>query len=129
MRRSASCPGLVHGLLLLERIHQINGREEPHLLAVMLDSLDAERGGKVGLAGSWAADQDDVVGAIDEGAGMQLMERPVSSQRQQKQAVRSRPPSWQLCAPNADILRQGPCRQSAPDATPLVDRGLPRPLG
>ena len=46
--------------------------EEADLLAVMLDRLDAERGGDVGLAGSGAADQHDIVGAIDELAAMQL---------------------------------------------------------
>jgi hypothetical protein len=52
---------LVHGLLLLERVDQIDGGEEADLLAVMLDGLDAERGGDVGLAGARPADQHDVV--------------------------------------------------------------------
>ncbi len=63
---------LVHGLFLLERIDQIRRWRRTGPFAVMLDGLDAERGGDVGLAGAWAADQDDVVGALHELAAMQL---------------------------------------------------------
>ena len=98
-------PGLVHDLLLLERVHQINGREEPHLLAVMLDSLDAERGGNVGLAGSWAADQDDVVGAIDEGAGMQLTNRRLVDLAGRE--VMTWAQNWALCVRFSPGLRTG----------------------
>lgn len=61
--------GLVRSLRLLERIDQIEGQEEPRLFAGMLDSLDAKRRCNVGLAGSRATNQDDVVGA-----GKQLMD-------------------------------------------------------
>lgn len=42
--------GLVHVLLLLERIDQIDRWEEPDLLAVILDCLHAERGGDMRVA-------------------------------------------------------------------------------
>ncbi len=53
--------GLALGLFLLQRIDELDGGEEPDLLAVMLDGLNAEGGGEMGLAGAGAADQDDVV--------------------------------------------------------------------
>jgi hypothetical protein len=37
----------------------------------MLDRLNAKRRRDMGLAGSWAADKDDVVGAADELAAVQ----------------------------------------------------------
>lgn len=44
-------PGPVQHLLFLEGIDQVDGGEEPHLLAMMLDGLDPEGRGDVGLAG------------------------------------------------------------------------------
>jgi hypothetical protein len=38
----------------------------------MLDRLDAERRGNVGLVSSGAADQHDVIGTVDELAAMDL---------------------------------------------------------
>ena len=40
----------VHRLFLLERIDRIDGGEEPHLLAMMFEGLNAERDGDVDLA-------------------------------------------------------------------------------
>jgi hypothetical protein len=57
---------------LLKRVHAFDGGEEPDLFSVMLDGLDAESGRDVGLACARSADQDDVVGAVDELAPMQL---------------------------------------------------------
>jgi hypothetical protein len=62
-------------LLLLERVDELDGGEEPDLLAVMLDGLDAESRRDVGLAGARPADQDDVVGAVDELAPVQLADQ------------------------------------------------------
>ena len=59
-------------LLLLERVDQLDGREEADPLVMMLDGLDAEGGRDMGLAGAGAADQHDVVGVVDELAAMQL---------------------------------------------------------
>ena len=42
---------------------------------MMLDSLDTQGGGGVGLAGAWAADQHDVLGAIQKLAFVQLAQR------------------------------------------------------
>ena len=68
-------PGLVLALLLLERVDQVDRGEEPDLLAVMLDGLDAEGRGEVGLAGAGPADQHDVVGVVQELAPVQLPDR------------------------------------------------------
>ena len=59
-------PCLVHGLFLLEGIDQVDGGEEPDLLAVVLDRLDAERGGNVGLARARSADEHNIVGACND---------------------------------------------------------------
>ena len=48
-------------LFLLQCIDEFDGREEPDLLAVMLDGLDTKRRRDMGLAGSRTADQDNVV--------------------------------------------------------------------
>src|ERR1700760_1772302 len=57
-------------LLLFESVDEFDGGEEPYALAVMLDGLDADRGGEMGLAR--AADQDDIVGVFQELAAMKL---------------------------------------------------------
>jgi hypothetical protein len=66
---------LVDGFLLLEGVDQIDRGEEPHLLAVMLDRLDAKGGGDVGLARAGTADQHDIMRAIDEVAAMELADQ------------------------------------------------------
>jgi hypothetical protein len=43
-----------------------NGGEELDALAVVLDGLDAYRGGEMRLAGSWAANQENVVSVFQE---------------------------------------------------------------
>lgn len=43
----------------------------------MLDGLDADCGGDVRLAGTGAADQDDVVGFVEELAAMELAYEPL----------------------------------------------------
>ena len=53
--------GFALKLLLFESVDEFDGGEEPYALAVMLDGLDADRGGEMRFAGSRAADQDDVV--------------------------------------------------------------------
>src|ERR1700728_2771338 len=59
-------------LLLFESVDEFDGGEEPYALAVMLDGLDADRGGEMRLAGAGAADQDDIVGVFHELAAMEL---------------------------------------------------------
>ena len=49
-------------LFLLERVDQLDGREEPNPLVMMLDSLDTNGRGDMRFARAGAADQDDVVG-------------------------------------------------------------------
>lgn len=60
-------------LLLLKRVDQFDRREEPHSLVVMLNGLNAERGGNVRLARARSADQDDIVGVIEEVTAMELL--------------------------------------------------------
>jgi len=43
---------------------------------VLGDRLDADGGGEVGLAGSGAADQDDVLGLLGECAAGELLDLP-----------------------------------------------------
>lgn len=62
-------------LLLLEGVDQLDGREEPHLLAMMLDRLNADRRGNMGLAGARTADEDQVVGVVSEVASVQLTDK------------------------------------------------------
>ena len=49
-------------LLLLQRVDQFDGREEPNPFVVMLDGLNADCCRDVRLTRTRSADQDDVVG-------------------------------------------------------------------
>jgi hypothetical protein len=62
-------------LLLLERVDQLDAREAANALSIMLDGLHADGGRNVRLAGAGSADQDDIVGIIDEVATMQCRTR------------------------------------------------------
>src|ERR1700719_3977681 len=59
-------------LLFFESVDEFDGGEEPYALAVMLDGLDADRGGEMRLARAGAADQDDIVGVFQELASVEL---------------------------------------------------------
>src|SRR5882757_6747726 len=59
-------------LLLFESVDEFDGGKEPYALAVMLDGLDADRGGEMRLARAGAADQDDIVGVFQDLAAMEL---------------------------------------------------------
>src|ERR1700722_2864025 len=59
-------------LLLFESVDEFDGGEEADALAVVLDRLDPDRNGEMRLAGTGAADQDDVVGVFQELAAMEL---------------------------------------------------------
>ena len=60
------------GLLLLQRIDQFHGREEPNPLVMMFDGLDTDGRGDMRLARAGTADQDNVVGVVQEVAAMKL---------------------------------------------------------
>ena len=64
-------PGLALGLFLFEGVDQFDGREEADLAAVMFDGLDAKGSGDMGLAGSRAADQNNILGTVHELASVQ----------------------------------------------------------
>ena len=64
--------GFAFGFFLFEGIHQLNCGEDADLSAVMLDGLDAKGCGGIGFAGAWAADQHDILGAIQKLAFVQL---------------------------------------------------------
>ena len=70
--RAAICPGFALKLLLFESVDEFDGGEEPDALAVMLDGLDADRRGEMRLPRAGAADQDDVVGVLQELAAVKL---------------------------------------------------------
>jgi hypothetical protein len=77
--------GFALKLLLFESVDEFDGGEEPDALAVMLDGLDADRGGEMRLARAGAPDQDDIVGVFQELATMELTcERLVDLARQAK---------------------------------------------
>ena len=59
-------------LFLLEGVDEIDGGEEADALAMMLDGLDADRRGEMRLACAGTADQDDIVGVLQELAAMEL---------------------------------------------------------
>ena len=68
-------PGLALGLLLLQRVDQLDGGEEPHAQAVLAHGLDADDGGQMGLAGTRSADQHHVLGGLDEVAFVQALDQ------------------------------------------------------
>src|ERR1700690_1909304 len=59
-------------LLLFKSVDEFNGGEEADALAVMLDGLDADRGGEMRLPRAGAADQDDIVRILQELASVEL---------------------------------------------------------
>ena len=59
-------------LLLFKSVDEFDGGEEPNALAMVLDGLDADRRGEMRLAGTGAADQDDIVGVFQELAAVEL---------------------------------------------------------
>ena len=67
-------PGFALSLLQFESVDEFHGGEEANPLLVVLDGLDAERRGDVSLAGAGAgtADEDDVVGVVEELASVKL---------------------------------------------------------
>jgi len=66
--------GLSERLFLLQRVDVFDGRIEAHFASVVLDGLDADRGGDVAFAGAWSADQDDVFRIFHEFASVQLLD-------------------------------------------------------
>ena len=58
--------------LLFEGVDEFDGGEEPDALAVVLDGLDADGRGEMRLARAGTADQDDIVGVLQELAAMKL---------------------------------------------------------
>ena len=65
--RAAIWPGLALKLFcLFESVDEFDGGEEADALAMMLDRLDADRGGEMRLARAGAADQDDIVRILQE---------------------------------------------------------------
>src|ERR1700735_5607469 len=64
--------GFALKLLLFESVDEFDGGEEPDALAVMLDGLDADRGGESRLPRAGPADQDDIMGVIQELAAVEL---------------------------------------------------------
>ena len=78
-------------LFLLEGVDEFDGREEPDALAMMLDGLDADRRSEMRLAGAGTADQDDIVGVLQELAAMVLTgERLLTSLLAKSKPARSR---------------------------------------
>src|ERR1700692_2242415 len=65
--------GFALKLLLFESVDEFDGGEEPDALAVLLDGLDADRGGEMRLPRAGAADQDDVVSVLQELAAVKLV--------------------------------------------------------
>ena len=83
--------GFALKLLLFESVDQFDGGEEADALAMMLDRLDADRGGEMRLARAGAADQDDVVRVLQELAAMKLAyERLVDLAAAKSKPARSR---------------------------------------
>src|SRR6476660_9710867 len=64
--------GFALQLLLFESVDEFDGGEEPDALAMVLDGLDADRGGEMCLACAGTADQDNIVGVFQELAAMEL---------------------------------------------------------
>ena len=60
------------GLLQLQCVDQLDGREEAHAPLLVLHGLHAESGGQVGLAGTRTAHEHQVLARVHEVAAMQL---------------------------------------------------------
>ena len=60
-------------LFCFERIDEFNSGEEPDAFPVMLDSLNADCRGEMRLARARTANQDGVMGVLQELAAMKLM--------------------------------------------------------
>src|SRR3546814_6659938 len=60
------------GFFLFEGVDQLDRREEADPLSMMLDGLDAQCRGDMGLAGARTADQHDIVGDVDKVAAVKL---------------------------------------------------------
>ncbi len=69
---SGDLAGLALVLFLFEGVDEIDGGEEPDALAMMLDGLDADRRSEMRLACARIADQDDIVGVLQELAAVKL---------------------------------------------------------
>ena len=83
--------GLSQSLLLFEGIDELDGREEADPPVMMLDGVDAESRGDLGLADTGTADQDDVVRVVGELAAMELAhERSLTSLVVKSKPARSR---------------------------------------
>src|SRR3546814_19927843 len=54
--------GLALGFFLFEGVDQLDRRDEADPLSMMLDGLNAQCRGDMGLAGALTADQHDIVG-------------------------------------------------------------------
>ena len=65
--------GLVLCLFLFERIDERDGREEAELSPVVLDGLDAKGRRDMGFTRSRTADQNGVLGTVEEFAPVKLM--------------------------------------------------------
>lgn len=59
-------------LFLLEGVDELDGGEEADPPVMILDGMDAESRGDVGLAGTGTTDQDDVVRVVEELAATEL---------------------------------------------------------
>src|SRR3546814_8023541 len=71
-------PGLALGFFLFEGVDQLDRREEADPLSMMLDGLNAQCRGDMGLAGARTADQHDIVGDVDKVAAVKLPDqRPI----------------------------------------------------
>ena len=64
-------PGFALGILLLQRVDQVDGGVEPHPLAVPGDARHTDGRGRVGLAGARPADEHRVVRVVGEGCARQ----------------------------------------------------------
>src|SRR3546814_18929511 len=65
-------PGLALGFFLFEGVDQLDRREDADPLSMMLDGLNAQCRGDMGLAGARTADQHDIVGDVDKVAAVKL---------------------------------------------------------
>src|SRR6202162_317515 len=64
--------GFALKLLLFESVDEFDGGKESYALAVMLYGLDADCGGEMRLPRAGAANQDDIMGVIQELASVEL---------------------------------------------------------
>ena len=85
------------GLFVFKRIHQLDGREEPDALSLLLDRVDAKGERQMRFSCSRSADEHNVFDLVDKSAALQVTEHgfinPATSKIEAGEILIDREPS------------------------------------